>query len=34
MLGNKYKEELQKALEENKLLKARLQEMADENQTR
>lgn len=33
MFGNQYKEELQKALEENKLLKARLQEMADENQT-
>lgn len=33
MFGNKYKEELQKALEENKLLKARLQEMADKNQT-
>lgn len=33
MFGSKYKEELDKALEENKLLKARLQEMADENQT-
>ena len=33
MFGNKYKEELDHALEENKLLKAKLQEMAEKNKS-